>query len=82
MRIERIGDVQDALVLRAVVAHVEVFAAFTLRNAEAFVGPELFEPLAEPRALRQSFEIRLRQRVLRGHPVAGRLRASASSNQR
>ena len=74
-RIERIGDVQDALILRAVVAHEEIFAAFALRNAEALVGPQLLEPFTQPRTLRQALEIGLRQRILRGHPVARCLRS-------
>ena len=73
--VERVGHVQHALVLRAVVAQVEIFAALASRHAEALVSPELLEPFAQPGSLRQSFEKRLRQRVLGGHPVARALRA-------
>jgi hypothetical protein len=68
--IERIADIKDALILRAIVAHEEIFAAFTLRDPEAFIRPELFETFAEPGSLRQLFEIGLCQCIFCGNPVA------------
>ena len=70
--IERIGHIEHALVLGAVVAGEEVLAALHARQPDALVVPELRQPLLDALALRQGFEPRLGERVLRAHELAGR----------
>jgi len=67
-----IRHIQHALVLGAVVAGEEILAALHARQPDTLVVPELRQALLEALALRQGFEPRLGERVLRTHELAGR----------
>ena len=66
-------DVQDRLLLRAVVVGVERPPLALGGQAEALVVPQGAQPLLQPRALRDGAEVALRQLVLRRDPGEGLL---------
>ncbi len=68
-RIERLGHVQDALVLQAVIAQEEVATAALARHVVTLVVPQLGQPLLDFFARRNGFEKWLRHLVLGADPV-------------
>ena len=69
--VERIHRVEHALVLQPVVFCIKVAPGFLERHAISFVIPKLGQPRFDPFALRNAFEVRERDLVLRFDPGLG-----------